>query len=71
MEDRPQQSLLDRAARMTNLQGQFATRVDLSGQSVLLVDDVLTTGETARQCCGALCEGGARVIGVLTLSQAD
>jgi ComF family protein len=43
-------------ARRENVQGAFAARagLDLSGQSILLVDDVLTTGATANAAAQAL-----------------
>jgi predicted amidophosphoribosyltransferase len=39
--------------------------------SVLLVDDVMTTGATARECSKVLLRAGAREVQVLTLARAD
>lgn len=44
-------------------------RADLKGKSVLLIDDVLTTGATADACVRALRRGGARHVDVLTLAR--
>jgi ComF family protein len=41
----------------------------LQGKSVLLVDDVLTTGATVESCTAVLERGGARSVDVLTLAR--
>lgn len=45
-------------------------RIDLAGGSVLLVDDVWTTGTTLLRCAQALREAGAGEVRVLTLFRA-
>ena len=55
------QAKLHAGARVHNLDGAFEPRAPCSGQ-VLLVDDVLTTGETLRACTAALRAGGARAV---------
>ena len=42
----------------------------LAGKSVLLIDDVLTTGATVDACVRTLEQGGARHVDVLTLARA-
>jgi ComF family protein len=42
---------------------------ELAGKTVLLVDDVLTTGATAEACARVLQRGGARHVDVLTLAR--
>ena len=66
--DRPQ-ATLNREQREKNLQKAFVSpeRIDFP---VLLVDDVLTTGTTARRCISALREAGAEDITVLTATYA-
>ena len=64
------QASLGRDARETNLQHAFRPAEKGIGFPVLLVDDVLTTGTTARRCAEALREGGAREITVLAFTRA-
>lgn len=59
----PQQARLKGGERKSNLKGGFAVRPEwagrLAGAKVLLIDDVLTTGSTARYCAEALRSAGA------------
>ena len=62
----PQQARLSREARRHNLQGGFAAVPEsadkLRGKTILLVDDVWTTGSTAASCARALHDAGAKRI---------
>lgn len=62
---------LDRAERFRNVRGCFRIKeaMDISGKSVLLVDDVLTTGATAEACARVLKKAGAREVGVVTFAR--
>lgn len=55
------QSRLDKSMRMTNVKDAF--RVDnveaVKGKTILLVDDILTTGNTINECCRVLKQAGA------------
>jgi ComF family protein len=64
---RPQVGL-PREERLTNLVGAFAASPEVRGQSVMLVDDVLTSGGTAKECAKALLEQGAKEVGILTFA---
>jgi ComF family protein len=66
------QAGLSPASRRQNVAGSFlVTRAKkVRGQTVLLVDDVLTTGATADACSRALAEAGARRVFVLTFGRA-
>ena len=61
---------LGKAEREKILNGAFAAseRVDLRGQSVLIVDDIFTTGTTCRECAKVLKSLGAERICVLAFA---
>ncbi len=58
--------------RRKNLKGAFSLCVPdlVAGKSVLLIDDVLTTGSTVSECSRILRIGGARRVEVFTLARA-
>lgn len=70
----PSQGHLSRAQRFKNVQGAFVVpqkaRAALAGKTVLLVDDVMTTGATASACAAVLGGAGAAKVDVLTLARA-
>ncbi len=55
----PQVSIENYEERRSNIEGSFACPTGLSGESVLLIDDVVTTGSTMSACAAALKEAGA------------
>lgn len=68
----PPQSGLDHRARMENVRRAFEVcrSEGIRGRSVILVDDVMTTGATASACARALKRAGAMKVIVLTLARA-
>ena len=61
---------LSEAAREANVRGAFVAAAAVAGQDVLLLDDVLTSGATAREAARVLREAGAARVRVLTLARA-
>ena len=67
----PPQVELSGPDRLTNVRGAFEVR-DASAvaeRSVLLVDDVMTTGATVNECAKALRKAGAAAVYVLTVAR--
>lgn len=62
---------LSRDARFQNVAGAFACTSPVSGLRLLMVDDVFTTGATAKSAGQALREAGAKRVGVLTATHAS
>jgi ComF family protein len=65
----PQQGL-EAAVRKRNLRGAFSLEKELSGERILLIDDVLTTGATASECSRILRGGGAAEVVVAVIGRA-
>ena len=65
------QTLLTRDERATNMKNAFAVRphLRLTGQKIVLVDDVFTTGATPSACARALRDAGAAEVCVWTLAR--
>jgi ComF family protein len=66
------QAGLDRQERRRNMHAAFRVHRPeaVRGRSVLIVDDVMTTGATVTACAEALARSGARQVDVLTLARA-
>jgi ComF family protein len=67
------QAGLSRKERESNLKGAFSVKRPgrVRGKTVLLVDDVLTTGATARECSRVLLDAGAKAVRVFTLARTE
>ena len=65
------QTGLTRSQRQQNVRGAFTVlRPDLTaGRDILLIDDVLTTGTTARECARVLRQAGAERVFVATVAR--
>ena len=66
------QTGLTRHQRRANVRGAFAVgRPEaVHGRTILLVDDVMTTGTTAAECSRVLLRAGAREVFVVTVARA-
>lgn len=68
-----QQVGLGASERAKNVRGAFrvpeAQQIHVAGRSVLLIDDVYTTGATVKAATRALLRGGASAVDVLTFSR--
>lgn len=66
------QADLGRVARAANLRGSMAMRRSaprlLTGQCVVLVDDIITTGSTLRECATVLQTAGVRCCGAAVVA---
>lgn len=59
------------AERQENVQGAFGARREwVAGKTVLVVDDVTTSGSTLNACAAALLDAGARTVYGITLARA-
>lgn len=58
---------------MVNIKGAFGVRYPhkLRKKSLLLIDDVYTTGATVRECAQVLLKAGADRVEVLTLARTE
>lgn len=65
-----QQATLETEARLHNLSGAFAPKAPVEGRRVALVDDICTTGATARGCAEVLRQGGAAAVYLLCYAKA-
>lgn len=63
------QALLPHGARSINTRGMFRCLTGCEGLSLLLVDDVLTTGATASAAAESLLRAGASSVDLLTLAR--
>lgn len=64
------QHRLSAKERFTNLDKAIAIKdnADIKGKTILLCDDIKTTGTTLQKCCNALYEGGAKEIYCVVLA---
>ncbi len=67
----PKQATLPATTRKTNLRGAFGMGggATLGGATVLLVDDILTTGSTAHECAKVLKQAGAAKVYVAVFAR--
>jgi len=64
------QSLLNRAERLKNVKDAFIVtdKDQVKGKSILVLDDILTTGTTINECCKVLKKAGAAKVIAATVA---
>jgi len=67
--DTPSQTALSARARVANVTGAFTVGDSFQGGIALLVDDVWTSGATARAAAATLLTAGAAAVDVVTLAR--
>ena len=66
----PPQGHLKAGERAANVKKAFAMGPhDVKGRTILLIDDVLTSGSTVNECASVLKKAGAKRVDVLTLAR--
>lgn len=69
----PPQGFMNATERQKNVRRAFAVRLKhrmaIQGRTILLIDDVLTTGATIEECTQTLMAAGAKAVNVLTLTR--
>ncbi|MDU9050232.1 MAG: ComF family protein [Candidatus Electrothrix sp. Rat3] len=65
------QTRLNGKARRSNLHNAFCIKksAEISGKSILLVDDVFTTGSTLHECAKVLLKAGAKEVETFTVAR--
>jgi predicted amidophosphoribosyltransferase len=69
IKETPPQIGLSATNRISNVRNAFTVRGNVQGWTLLLVDDVMTTGATVRECSHELVNAGAREVFVVTLAR--
>ncbi len=69
--ERATQSTLPKRARAANARGAFAASSRVKDRSILIVDDICTTGETLRACATALRRAGAARVCAIAVAKAS
>ncbi len=67
------QTGLNRRQREENVKGLFrvARAKECRGKTILIIDDVFTTGSTANECAKVLSRVGAREVNILTVARGE
>lgn len=69
----PTQGHLTFKERRKNVKKAFVVneryKVDIKGKTIILIDDVYTTGSTVRECTKVLNKAGAKAVHILTLAR--
>lgn len=66
-----QTALLNKEERRKSIKGLYSAAGSLKNQTVLLMDDIVTTGETLRACAAELKKAGADAVYCLAIARTD
>ena len=66
---RSSQTKLQKLDREKNIKNAFLVKTDMKNKRIILIDDIFTTGATARSCSQALKDKRAQTITVITLAK--
>lgn len=66
-----QAKLSGRAARIKNIKGAFRAGIEVYNQTILLVDDIVTSGSTVHEASRTLKKAGAQSVIVFALARAQ
>lgn len=66
--DYPLQKSLDGAEREENVSGAFECTTNLDKKKIILIDDIITTGATVRECIRTIIKGGASKVFCIALA---
>jgi len=69
IKETPMQTELSRKDRLKNVKNAYAASKDVKGKRLLLIDDVITTSATVRECAGTLIKAGAEKVTVIALAR--
>ncbi len=74
IKDTVSQTVLNKEDRMENPKGAFAvndtyTEDELRNASIILFDDVITTGATIHEACKTIVKAGAKNVNVLSIAK--
>ncbi len=67
-ENYPSQKSLSYQERQDNIRGVFSFGCKLHGESIIIVDDIITTGATMNECINTLYDAGAGEIYIIVLA---
>lgn len=66
--DYPTQKSLSYVERQNNIAGVFEYKGSLRGKHIILIDDIVTTGATIRECVTTLIQSGADKVSIVVLA---
>ncbi|KAA3617732.1 MAG: ComF family protein [Calditrichaeota bacterium] len=62
------QTKLDRKKRLENISNAFLVNEDITNKSILIIDDVITTGATLNECAGVLKRAKCKKVDIVAMA---